>query len=261
MEKKALMNEILALLDKVDRQAKILTILPNMARIDVDLLLAQLRQVYDKTLDLQARVEDGRHEQKTVTRPVSTVETHLPTPTPPVVKPQDPSLFQPVEVPKHESPVIIEIVQEHPEIADIEEELPVIKPAIVVPPPPVLRTESKPIPHPVHEHSPIPEPAKSVHQAFEEKTVDHSLASKLQYNPINDLRSAIGINDKFLMMNQLFTGSLEQYNSNIERLNNFHNFEDADSFLVQLKELHTWSDDLTALEKLNHYVKRRYQKE
>ena len=63
------------------------------------------------------------------------------------------------------------------------------------------------------------------------------------------------------MMNQLFTGSLEQYNANIERLNNFHNFEDADSFLIQLKELHSWADDLTALEKLNHYVKRRYQKE
>jgi hypothetical protein len=261
MDKKALMNEILALLDKVDRQAKILTILPNMARIDVDLLLAQLRQVYDKTLDLQSRVEDSRHENRIVTKPVSTVETHLPIPTPPVVRPDDPSLFQPVEVPKREPEVIVEIVQEHPEIADVEEESPFIKPEVVIPPAPAFRSEPKPIHRPIPVHVTIPEPAKSVHQAFEENTVDHSLASKLQYNPINDLRSAIGINDKFLMMNQLFTGSLEQYNANIERLNNFHNFEDADSFLIQLKELHSWADDLTALEKLNHYVKRRYQKE
>ncbi|NWJ52809.1 MAG: hypothetical protein HXX14_18295 [Bacteroidetes bacterium] len=261
MEKKALMNEILALLDKVDRQAKILTILPNMARIDVDLLLAQLRQVYDKAIDLQSCVEEGRHEQKTVSRPASTVQTHLPSPTPPVAKPHDPSLFQSVETPGRKPDVIIEIVQERPEISDVEEESPFVKPEVIIHPPSVLRTEPKPTHHAFSDPSPIPEPAKSLHQAFEEKTVDHSLASKLQYNPINDLRSAIGINDKFLMMNQLFTGSLEQYNSNIERLNNFHNFDDADAFLFQLKELHGWADDLTALEKLKHYVKRRYQKE
>lgn len=261
MEKKALMNEILALLDKVNRQAQILTILPNMARIDVDLLLAQLRQVYDKTIDLQSSVEDGRHEQKTVVRPVSTVETHLPTPTPPVSAPHDPSLFQPVEAPKREPEVIIEIVQDRPEVSNVEVEPPFVKPEVVIHPLSTLRPEAKPIHRVVPDHSIIPEPAKSLHQAFEEKTVDHSLASKLQYNPINDLRSAIGINDKFLMMNQLFTGSLEQYNSNIERLNNFHNFDDADAFLFQLKELHGWADDLTAFEKLNHYVKRRYQKE
>lgn len=261
MEKKELMNEILALLDKVDRQAKILTILPNMARIDVDLLLAQLRQVYDKTLDLQSKLEDGRHEQKPVVKPVSSVETHLPTPTPPVVKPSDPSLFQPVEAPKPEPEVVIEIVQERPEIPEVKAEPPFVKPAVVVPPPSKIRTEPTPTYHVVPDHVTIPEPVKSVHEAFEEKTVDHSLASKLQYNPINDLRSAIGINDKFLMMNQLFTGSLEQYNANIERLNNFHNFEDAEIFLFQLKELHSWAEDLTALEKLNHYLKRRYQKE
>jgi hypothetical protein len=261
MEKKALMNEILALLDKVNRQAQVLTYLPNMARIDVDLLLAELRQVYDKTIDLQASVEGGRHEQKPVIKPVTTVETHLPTPPPPVSKPQNPSLFQPVETPKPETKVVVEIVKENSEISNIDIEAPVIIPVPPAPAPFVLHPEPKPVSHVVPDRPIIPEPAKSLHQAFEEKTVDHSLASRLQYNPINDLRSAIGINDKFLMMNQLFTGSLEQYNSNIERLNNFHNFDDADAFLFQLKELHSWADELPALEKLKHYVKRRYQKD
>lgn len=261
MEKKALMNEILALLEKVNRQAHILTYLPNMARIDVDLLLAQLRQVYDKTIDLQTSVENSRHEIKPVPKPVPIVETHLPTPTPPASKPNDPSLFQAVEPPKHESSVIVEIVKENHDVADIDEEVFVLKHSAPIIPPTPLPVEPKPIHHVVPEHLHTPEAPKSLHQAFEEKAVDHSLASRLQYNPINDLRSAIGINDKFLMMNQLFKNSLEHYNTTIDRLNNFHNFEDADDFLIQLKELHSWTDELPALEKLTHYLKRRYQKE
>ena len=55
MDKKVLMNEILTLLNKVNQHAQILGQLPNMARIDVDLLLSEIRQVYDKTLDLDRK--------------------------------------------------------------------------------------------------------------------------------------------------------------------------------------------------------------
>ncbi len=261
MEKKALMNEILTLLEKVNRQAQILAYLPNMARIDVDLLLAQLRQVYDKTLELQSSVEEARHEHKPVAKPASTFETHLPAPTPPVSKPQDPLLFQTVEIANNKPEATIAFVENTPEIVDNDTDTSTIKPNPPVHPPFEVNKEFGPLHHPVSDRPIMPEPLKSLHQAFEEKTVDHSFASRLQYNPINDLRSAIGINDKFLLMNQLFTNSLEQYNSTIERLNNFHTFEDADAFLSQQKELHSWPDELVAYEKLKVYVKRRYQKE
>ena len=39
---------------------------------------------------------------------------------------------------------------------------------------------------------------------------DRSLAAKLQQNPVQDLKAAIGINDKFLFVNELFGGSMEK---------------------------------------------------
>ena len=102
---------------------------------------------------------------------------------------------------------------------------------------------------------------RSLQQSYQDNNADHSIAARLQYNPINDLRSAIGINDKFLLMSQLFKGSLEQYNSAIERLNNFYKYDDAEIFLGSLKILHDWPDELSAIEKLQNFVKRRYQKE
>jgi len=241
MDKKVLMNEILTLLDKVNQQGQILSRLPNMARIDVDLLLVQIRQVYDKTLDLQLKIEISRQEHKTeirntVPEPVMTEPVIHPT-VHPAPKVEEPVLFTEPEPIKPEPKVDFEYIP---------------APRVVTPPPA--------LPTPLVIPAPAEQP-KSVHQAYEEQITDHSLAAKLQYNPINDLRSAIGINDKFLIMNQLFKGSMEQYNAAIERLNGFYNFEDAEIFLGSLKMLHDWADDLPANEKLLHFVKRRYQKE
>ena len=54
-----------------------------------------------------------------------------------------------------------------------------------------------------------------------EKTEDNSLAARLQRKPVSDLISAIGINDKFLFLNELFGGSMEKYNKSIRSLNSF----------------------------------------
>ena len=241
MDKNVLMNEILTLLNKVNQQAQVLGHLPNMARIDVDLLLSEIRQVYDKTLDLQIKMETSRQEPKP--------EVKRDNPYMPVPEPTPPPTIH--HAPKEEEPLLFT----EPEI---------IKPV------PTVVFEYTPPPKPVIPEPPaaaptvIPTPAgqsKSLHQAYEEQTADHSIAARLQYNPINDLRSAIGINDKFLIMNQLFKGSMEQYNSAVERLNGFYNYDDAEIFLGSLKILHDWAEDLPANEKLLHFVKRRYQKE
>ena len=241
MDKKVLMNEILTLLDKVNQQADILGHLPNMARIDVDLLLAQIRQVYDKTIDLQLKIETSRQEPRN--------ENWNLNPEPVISEPTVPPTLH--NAPKVEEPVLFQdpIIENPEPKVDFE----YIPPARVVTPPP-------PPPAPTVIHTPTEKP-KALHQAYEEQTADHSIASRLQYNPINDLRSAIGINDKFLIMNQLFKGSMEQYNAAIERLNGFYNYEDAEIFLGSLKMLHDWADDLPANQKLIHFVKRRYQKE
>ena len=237
MDKKVLMNEILTLLDKVNRQAQILVHLPNMARIDVDLLLAEIRQVYDKTLDLQLKVETTRIEPKSEAKPTHPLTAASESISQPSIhsasKPEEPSLFPDPEISKPVQPPYEEHIQPQ---------------QTVIQPESIVNTVSALQP-------------KSLHQAYEEKIGDQSIASRLQYNPINDLRSAIGINDKFLLMSQLFNGSLEQYNAAIERLNNFYSYEDAEIFLGSLKILHEWADELPAIERLQYLVRRRYQRE
>jgi hypothetical protein len=241
MDKKVLMNEILTLLNKVNRQAQILVHLPNLARIDVDLLLAEIRQVYDKALDLQIKIENTREEQKSENKfsnpPPTLTETTVPTPVHTVPKVEEPVLFSEPEMEEPEPPIHFEYT-----------------------PPPRVETPPPPIPAPVVTPQ-APAQPKSLHESYEQQNTDHSIVSKLQYNPIHDLRSAIGISDKFLIMNQLFKGSLEQYNSAIERLNGFFNYEDAEIFMGSLKILHDWTDGLPAIDKLHHFVKRRYQNE
>lgn len=260
MDKKILMNEILTLLDKVNRQAQILVYLPNMARIDVDLLLAQLRQVYDKTLDLQLKIEPLREEPKIEPR-VIIAPPIIPEPIiEPTVQPEpemvEPLLFPEQEIPKPAAPVDFEYSRYQQKVEPL-------------PTPPSENEYRKPqqsvTPLPTHSvvslNKANAEQPRSLQQSYQENNADHSIAARLQYNPINDLRSAIGINDKFLLMSQLFKGSLEQYNSAIERLNNFYKYDDAEIFLGGLKILHDWPDDLSAIEKLQNFVKRRYQKE
>jgi len=246
MDKKVLMNEILTLLNKVNRQAQILVHLPNMARIDVDLLLAEIRQVYDKTLDLQLKVETTRLEPKTEPKPshpISTIaEPNSQSSSYPVAQPEEPLLFPEPEILEPEIPKPVQ-----PSYEEYSQ-------------PQQITTHPSTHPESGVNAASVAQP-KSVHQAYEDRTADQSIASRLQYNPINDLRSAIGISDKFLLMSQLFNGSLEQYNAAIERLNNFYNYDDAEIFLGSLKILHDWTDELPAIERLLYLIRRRYQKE
>ena len=88
---------------------------------------------------------------------------------------------------------------------------------------------------------------------------DHSLASKLQQNPIPDLKSAIGINDKFLFVNELFGGSMEKYNKSIENLNDLKTLNGALIYLNELKIELQWNSSNEAYQKLKDLVSRKFE--
>ncbi len=64
-----------------------------------------------------------------------------------------------------------------------------------------------------------------------EQSVDNSLAARLQRKPVTDIISAIGINDKFLFLNELFGGSMEKYNKSIRSLNSFSTLLGAKTYM------------------------------
>lgn len=100
-------------------------------------------------------------------------------------------------------------------------------------------------------------PPKSVSDVLLENG-DHSLAAKMQNNRISDIKTAIGINDKFTFINDIFKGEIARYNQGIDRLNSFGNYQEAMEFL-QDEGLETGTpENKAALSRLTELIKRRY---
>ena len=91
-----------------------------------------------------------------------------------------------------------------------------------------------------------------------EKTEDNSLAARLQRKPVSDLISAIGINDKFLFLNELFGGSMEKYNKSIRSLNSFSTLLGAKTYMSELQIEFQWDCNSDAYKKLADLVERRF---
>ena len=88
---------------------------------------------------------------------------------------------------------------------------------------------------------------------------DHSLAAKFQQNPVRDLKSVIGINDKFLFVNELFGGSMEKYNKSIENLNDLKTLNGAMIYLNELKIELQWNNSNEAFHKLSDLILRKFE--
>ena len=71
----------------------------------------------------------------------------------------------------------------------------------------------------------------SINDSFASGTPEKTVADKLSRQPIQDLKSAIGLNQKFLFMNDLFEGDNELFNSAINKINTFITLPEAIEFI------------------------------
>jgi hypothetical protein len=91
-----------------------------------------------------------------------------------------------------------------------------------------------------------------------QKDEDNSLAAKIQQNKITDIKTAIGINDKFLFINEIFKGEMSSYNQAIETLNDTSNFHEAVHYIDHLKLSYANEENKTSFNKLFEIAKRRF---
>ena len=98
----------------------------------------------------------------------------------------------------------------------------------------------------------------SVIDRITEQIEDKSIAGNLMQKPLADIRAAIGINEKFLFINELFGGSLQEYNQAIQALNQAGQLETALEIFRSYQERLRWSPKLPAALKLKELVQRRY---
>ena len=87
---------------------------------------------------------------------------------------------------------------------------------------------------------------------------DPSLGEQMQQNQITNIKSAIGINEKFLFINELFAGNLQDYNQSIDQLNLAKNLSEATSIFNLFQEKFNWDDENEAVAKLKLTMSRKY---
>ena len=90
-------------------------------------------------------------------------------------------------------------------------------------------------------------------------TGQKEIASKLIDTPVKDLRKAIGINDRYHFISELFRGDESMYERSIKTINSFNVYGEAELWISrELKTKLGWNDESTTVETFNQLVRRRF---
>ncbi len=258
----------------LDIQLEIKTLQSHLKRIekpdytlhalDVDMLKDKVRMIYERVFELESLVQNipvpeiTKEENKPGT---SLPEDNKPAPAPP---------SEPVKEAEQKEEIIENEEEEQVENETVvEQELfarePETEETPLPPEPPKKPTYKKPTIEPEQKEEVIKTtldlfsdmPGESLGETIapaDEPTV----AERLQKSQISDLRKAIGINEKFQFINELFNGDLGKYNKAIDELNSFSSLDGAKTYLFELHVEYQWADDNPALLKLNELLERKF---
>ena len=102
--------------------------------------------------------------------------------------------------------------------------------------------------------------SKSINDKMQKAKTDKSISSRMSHQNIKDLKSAIGINEKFLFINELFKGNMKAYNDSIILLNDCDSHDKAMEILENYRVQYKWESDMVAFLTLKDFVDRKHQK-
>lgn len=208
----------------------------EMSQFDYDILMDRARELYEYLIDCQAGdVSCDNDVEKTDEPAVSNdIEFEIETP-----ETRDEVAEEPEEdlddkdwedeedVTFSVEPLNLEEEAEKKEEAEIQEETEVRE-----------ETPEEPL------HEDVPE--------------DNSLAARLQRQPVTDIKAGIMLNDRIMMINDLFKGSSERYAKAINELNEFPTLGGALVYMSELRVEFQWDVESEAYLKLKELVERRF---
>ena len=91
------------------------------------------------------------------------------------------------------------------------------------------------------------------------KEVKIELSQSLTTTPIKDLKKAIGVNDRFLFINELFRGDEAMYERSIKTIQNFSIYAEAEFWIRrELKVKIGWVDSDPVVKQFDQLVKRKF---
>jgi hypothetical protein len=92
-----------------------------------------------------------------------------------------------------------------------------------------------------------------------EKIEIKEVKDHLVLEPIKDLRSAIGINDKFQFIQELFGGDEKSFEVGIKTINAFKIFPEAQFYIKrELREKNNWDEESNVVKQFDQLIKRRF---
>jgi hypothetical protein len=104
----------------------------------------------------------------------------------------------------------------------------------------------------------VAQQSTSVNEILKEEKTE--LSEKLTTDtPVKDLKKAIGVNDRFLYINELFRGDEAMYERSIKTINSFSIWPEAEYWIRrELKTKLGWVDSDAAVMQFDQLVKRRF---
>lgn len=101
------------------------------------------------------------------------------------------------------------------------------------------------------------EEGTTINEQLKEETKE--VASTIILSPVKDLKKAIGINDRYLFINDLFRGDEDMYERSIKTINGFSIFAEAEYWIQrELKVKLGWIDNQQTVVIFDQLVKRRF---
>ncbi len=106
-------------------------------------------------------------------------------------------------------------------------------------------------------HQVIAEKQESLNDRLKEQKTE--VAHALKETPIKDLRKAVGINDRFAFVRELFRGDEAAYERSVKTINNFNIFSEAEYWMArELKHKLGWDDKNEIVQQFYGLVRRRF---
>ena len=98
---------------------------------------------------------------------------------------------------------------------------------------------------------------ESLNDKLKEEKIE--VATVLQGTPVKDLKKAIGINDRYLFINELFRGDENMYERSIKTINSFNIYPEAEYWIQrELKVKLGWPENTTTVKHFDQLIKRRF---
>jgi hypothetical protein len=197
----------------------------DLSLIELDLLLEKLRNIYDLTIDLRTAIQSD-HTVKSKTssaEPAQTVEKQV--------------KAEMVTEKKSVSPskeVISEKVEKN--LASME------------------KSKVKPKSEERFVSDRFKDSKTTLHDELSERSKREDISSQYKSRPIGKISSALGLNEKFELVNQLFDGDKEAFENTLEVLDKADSFVEAYNYL---EEHFNWNMDDLLVQRILELIRRK----